>query len=60
MLRVWPGDKRLGRIRDSIRAAEPAVAADGAGIRAFCDVKSLQPAPRLNLVVRPPEAEDGW
>src|SRR6516225_8298402 len=32
--------------------AEPAVAADGAGIVAFRGIQSSQPAPLLNLVVR--------
>src|SRR5262249_25636221 len=35
--------------------AEPDAAADGAGMTAFREVKSLQPAPQLNCVVRPPE-----
>ena len=35
-----------------IRAAEPAVAADGAGITAFRRILFLQPAPLLNVVVR--------
>jgi hypothetical protein len=34
--------------------AEPAVAADGAGRTAFRGMTSFQPAPLLNLVVRPP------
>jgi hypothetical protein len=33
--------------------AEPAVAADGAGITAWPGMSSLQPAPLLNAVVRP-------
>lgn len=33
--------------------AEPAVGADGAGITVFRESKCVQPAPLLNLVVRP-------
>ena len=33
-------------------SAEPAVAADGAGMTAFRRVRSLRPAPLLNFIVR--------
>ena len=39
--------------------AEPAVAADGASITAFRDIKSLQPAPLLNFIVRRQFAKRG-
>ena len=43
----------LVRSVPQVRAwAEPAVAADGAGMTAFRAMKSLQPAPLLNFVVR--------
>ena len=37
----------------SAQSSEPAVAADGAGISAFRDMKSQPPAPLLNFRVRP-------
>ncbi len=36
----------------TLSMAEPAVAADGAGKSAFHELRSLQPAPLLNLIVR--------
>src|SRR5215208_1380668 len=39
--------------------AEPAVPADGAGMTSFRELKSSQPAPLLNFIVRPRKAR-GW
>jgi hypothetical protein len=42
----------MGQVVPLTINAEPAVAADGAGITAFRGMKSLQPAPLLNFIVR--------
>src|SRR5262249_30485242 len=41
-----------GSVSERDTSAEPAVAADGAGMTAFRGLKSIQPAPLLNFIVR--------